>query len=87
MVDAVLSAEIGKQKIDEILQTGTEAVITAYQQCVRTKASYAMRNKISLEVLDIVQLIQKALRIDRTLYIFPYPGSEKEILIKWQLAE
>ncbi|HDZ24128.1 MAG TPA: (Fe-S)-binding protein [Desulfobacteraceae bacterium] len=62
MVDAKLSAEIAKAKIDEILSTGAQAVITSCQQCVRTMITYVRRNKISLEVLDITQLIQRALK-------------------------
>jgi heterodisulfide reductase subunit D len=62
MVDAKLSAEIAKAKIEEILSTGAQAVVTSCQQCVRTMVTYVRRNKISLEVLDITQLIQKALK-------------------------
>lgn len=62
MVDATLSAEISKRKIDEILGTGAQAVITSCQQCVRTMTTYVKRNKIDLEVLDITQLVHRALR-------------------------
>ena len=62
MIDSGLAADIAKAKIDEVLHTGAEAVVTACQQCVRTMATYTRRNKISLEVMDIVQLIQKALK-------------------------
>ncbi len=62
MIDSGLTADIAKAKIDEVLHTGAEAVVTACQQCVRTMATYTRRNKISLEVMDIVQLIQKALK-------------------------
>ena len=62
MVDSNLSADIAKAKIDEVLHTGAEAVVTACQQCVRTMATYVRRNKIPIEVLDIVQLVQRALR-------------------------
>ena len=62
MIDSGLSADIAKAKIDEVLHTGAEAVVTACQQCVRTMATYTRRNKISLEVMDVVQLIQKALK-------------------------
>jgi heterodisulfide reductase subunit D len=62
MIDSGLTADIAKAKIDEVLRTGAEAVVTACQQCVRTMATYTRRNKISLEVMDIVQLIQKALK-------------------------
>jgi len=61
MVDAKLSAKIADRKIEEILSTGADAVITSCQQCVRTMMTYVRRNKISIEVLDITQLIQRAL--------------------------
>jgi heterodisulfide reductase subunit D len=61
MVDPELAAKIGKDKIDEVLATGAQAVVTSCQQCVRTMTSHVKRNKIQLEVLDIVQLLRKAL--------------------------
>ena len=62
MVDAKLSAQIAERKIEEILSTGADAVVTSCQQCVRTMMTYVRRNKISLEVLDITQLVRRALR-------------------------
>ncbi len=62
MIDAKLSAEIAKQKIEEVMRTGAEAVVTSCQQCVRTMITYVKRNKISLEILDITQLIHRALK-------------------------
>ncbi len=62
MVDAKLSAEISKRKIEEILNTGAQAVVTSCQQCVRTMTTYVRRNKVKLEVLDITQLVNKALK-------------------------
>ena len=62
MIDAGLSADIAKMKIEEVLATGAEAVITSCQQCVRTMTTYVKRNKISLEVMDITQLVHRALR-------------------------
>ncbi len=62
MIDAELSKEIAKQKIEEVIQTGAQAVVTACQQCVRTMMTYVRRNKVPLEVLDVTQLIQRALR-------------------------
>jgi heterodisulfide reductase subunit D len=61
MIDAKLSAEIARKKIEEVLETGAEAVVTSCQQCVRTMTTYVRRNKIPLEVLDITQLIHRAL--------------------------
>jgi heterodisulfide reductase subunit D len=62
MIDAALSAEIAKRKIEEVLTTGAQAVVTSCQQCVRTMTTYVRRNKIDLEVLDITQLIHRALK-------------------------
>jgi len=39
-------------------------VVTACQQCVRTMATHVRRNKLSLEVMDVVELVKKALTID-----------------------
>jgi heterodisulfide reductase subunit D len=62
MIDAKLSAEISKRKIEEVLSTGAEAVVTSCQQCVRTMMTYVRRNKVPLDVLDITQLIHRALK-------------------------
>jgi len=61
MVDARLSGEIAGAKIEEVLKTGADTVVTACQQCVRTMNTFVRRNKIKLEVLDIVQLVQKSM--------------------------
>jgi len=61
MVDPDLAAKIAQAKIDEVLATRAQAVVTSCQQCVRTMTSYVRRNRIQLEVLDIVQLVRKAL--------------------------
>jgi heterodisulfide reductase subunit D len=62
MIDAGLSSEIAKRKIDEVISTGAQAVVTSCQQCVRTMTTYVRRNKIPLEVMDITQLIHRALK-------------------------
>jgi heterodisulfide reductase subunit D len=62
MVDPDLAAKIAKAKIEEVAATGARAVVTSCQQCVRTLTSYARRHKIPIEVLDIVQLVRKALK-------------------------
>jgi heterodisulfide reductase subunit D len=62
MVDAKLSAEISKRKIREVLDTGAQAVVTSCQQCVRTMTTHVRRNKVDLQVLDIIQLVRKALK-------------------------
>ena len=62
MIDPGLSAKIAKKKIEEVLATGAEAVVTSCQQCVRTMTTYVKRNKVSLEVMDITQLLHRALK-------------------------
>jgi len=62
MMDAQLSSEIAKKKIDEVLSTGAQAVVTSCQQCVRTMTTYVKRNKVPLEVMDITQLVHRALK-------------------------
>ncbi|MBW1836265.1 MAG: (Fe-S)-binding protein [Deltaproteobacteria bacterium] len=61
MIDAGLSKEIARQKIEAVMDTGAQAVITSCQQCVRTMATFVKRNKVPIEVLDITQLVQRAL--------------------------
>jgi len=61
MIDPGLSAAIAKEKIDDILSTGATAVVTACQQCVRIMNTFVKRNKINLEVLDIEQLVERAM--------------------------
>ena len=41
---------------------GAQAIVTSCQQCVRTMMTYVRRNKVPLEVLDITQLIHRALK-------------------------
>jgi len=61
MIDKDLSAGIAREKIEEALSTGAQAVVTACQQCVRTMTTHVKRNKIQLDVMDITQLIARAL--------------------------
>lgn len=63
MVDAVLSASIAKNKVEEAILTGSDAIISSCQQCVRTMLTYAKRNKVAIDVMDITQLVRKALDI------------------------
>jgi heterodisulfide reductase subunit D len=62
MIDAGLSSEIARRKIEEALSTGAQAIVTSCQQCVRTMTTFVKRNKIPLEVLDTSQLIHRALK-------------------------
>lgn len=64
MIDTNLSKQIAEAKINEVLATGADAVVTACQQCLRTMLSYTIRNKIKIEVLDIVELVLRAAKKD-----------------------
>ncbi|MBM3300073.1 MAG: (Fe-S)-binding protein, partial [Deltaproteobacteria bacterium] len=61
MIDADLCSTISRQKIEEALGTGAQAVITTCQQCVRTMTTYVRRNRVTIDVMDLTQLVQKAL--------------------------
>jgi len=63
MIDKELNAAIAASKIEQVLATGAEAVVSSCQQCLRTMATHTRRNKLPLEVLDIVQLVRAYLDI------------------------
>lgn len=61
MVDPDLSAEVAQMKIEEILEAGADMVVTSCQQCVRTIATRARRQKIDLVVKDLAELVAEAM--------------------------
>jgi heterodisulfide reductase subunit D len=61
MTDPELSGEIAQLKLDSIKDIGAEMVVTACQQCVRTMASRARRQKIDLQVKDLTELVLEAM--------------------------
>ena len=61
MFDTALSTDIAKRKVEAVLGTGAQAVVTSCQQCVRTMTTYVRRNKIPVKVMDLTQLIRSAL--------------------------
>ncbi len=61
IIDPDLSAAIAKEKTEAVLATAASTVVSACQQCVRTMNTYVKRNKIPLEVMDITQLVERAL--------------------------
>ncbi len=64
MVDSALSETMAQRKIEEIQRTGAKTVVTSCQQCVRTIKSRARRQKINLNVLDVTELVLKAVSND-----------------------
>ena len=65
MIDPDLSAAMAKRKVEEAVATGAEAIITNCQQCVRTMMTYAKRNKINIDVMDMSQLVAKSIEAGR----------------------
>lgn len=61
MTDPELSGEIAQMKLDSIRDIGAEMVVTACQQCVRTMATRARRQKIDLAVKDLTELVAEAM--------------------------
>ncbi|MDR3363179.1 MAG: (Fe-S)-binding protein [Desulfovibrio sp.] len=61
MIDPDLSTGMARQKVQEALSTGAQAIVTTCQQCVRTMTTYARRSKVNIDVLDLSQLVEKAL--------------------------
>lgn len=61
MSDADLSDAVAGKKIEEILKTGAKTVVTSCQQCVRTIKARARRQKVDIEVLDMTELVLRAM--------------------------
>jgi heterodisulfide reductase subunit D len=59
MVDPDLSAALAQEKINQIQATGTDTVITACQQCVRTILTTARRKEIPINAMDITEFVLK----------------------------
>jgi len=56
-----LSLAIAKRKVDDILNTGAQTVATACPSCVRAIHMAKTTAKVKLEVLDITELMWKAM--------------------------
>jgi len=62
MIDKDISAAIAEDKIREVIDTGAQGVVTACQQCVRTMNTYVKKNRVKLQVVDIIQLVRQAVQ-------------------------
>lgn len=56
-----LSLDIAKRKVGEVLDTGAQTVVTACPSCVRAITMAKTAAKTQLDVLDITQLVWKAM--------------------------
>ena len=61
MVNPDLSARVAQMKLDEIAQTGADTVVSACQQCLRTIATRARRQKVDLMVKDLTDMVMEAM--------------------------
>jgi Fe-S oxidoreductase len=62
MADAALTAAVGKRRIEQAQQTGAKVVISACQQCNRTLAEAARKNRIRIRAMDITQVVWQAMQ-------------------------
>jgi heterodisulfide reductase subunit D len=61
MVAPDLAGEVAQLKIEEILKTGADLVVSSCQQCLRTIATRARRQGIDLLVKDLTDLVAEAM--------------------------
>ena len=61
MVAPHLSSAVAQKKLEEIQRTGVTTVVTSCQQCVRTIKGQARRQKLDLQVMDIMELVLQAI--------------------------
>ncbi len=62
MADAELTAAIGKRRILQAQDTGAEVVVSACQQCSRTLAEAARRNRIRIRTMDVTEVVWRAMQ-------------------------
>jgi heterodisulfide reductase subunit D len=57
---------VARLRLEQAEAVGAQAIVSACQQCERTLAMAARRNKIRIKVMDVVQLLRKALSEEET---------------------
>jgi Fe-S oxidoreductase len=61
MVNPELSAKVAEMKLRAIADTKADLVVSSCQQCLRTIATKARRNKVNLVVKDLTELVFEAM--------------------------
>ncbi len=61
MADSGLSGSVARNKVEEIQRTGAKTLVTSCQQCIRTIKGKVRREKVNLDVLDITDLVVRAM--------------------------
>jgi Fe-S oxidoreductase len=62
MADAQLTAAVGKRRIEQAQEAGAKVVVSACQQCNRTLAEAARKNRIRIRAMDITQVVWQAMQ-------------------------
>lgn len=62
MANAELTVQVGKRRLAQAEATGASVIVSACQQCKRTLASAARREKLRIKVLDISELVWEAMQ-------------------------
>ena len=65
MADADLVAAVAKSRVQEAEATGAKVLLSACQQCKRTLAGAARREKIRIRVMDVIELLARQMVDDR----------------------
>lgn len=60
-LDAELSRQVARVRLKQALAVGAEVIVSACQQCERTLAMAARQDKVRIKVMDVVELLRKAL--------------------------
>jgi heterodisulfide reductase subunit D len=63
MADADLTAAVSKRRIEQAQEAGAQVVVSACQQCDRTLAEAARRNRIRIRAMDICEVVWQAMQI------------------------
>lgn len=61
MVNPELSAKVAQRKVEEVLKSGADMVVSSCQQCLRTIFTRARRQKIDLVVKDLTEIVGEAM--------------------------
>jgi heterodisulfide reductase subunit D len=62
MADPQLTAAVGKRRIEQAQEVGAKVVASACQQCNRTLAEAARKNRIRIRAMDITEVVWRAMQ-------------------------
>jgi heterodisulfide reductase subunit D len=62
MADAELTAAVAKRRLEQAQATGAGVIVSACQQCDRTLAEAARKNRVRIRVQDITEVVWQAMQ-------------------------